>query len=293
MDKEVTLKSRYWKDVDKPIPIEGIRDLAFKALKTKNMKEMGGTIADIYTYVSKLGRGRVYVHQPKMDIKESSCINYINENTISEYLNALVEFTVHSLVQQDKSSIPALEENFRHLHSIWMVKGFKYQEDTQGAEMLMVILLDAVGMLRGYHGMGKSEVILACQDQAKNKCIVWNCPNPGKTIVLTALGPWRFCDKCYGKIMKSMPNVHMAMELLKQSDGEMVVINTWEDFKDRLMPEFLQMLEDSLEVAGDTCVVCGENAVATGIGFKPYCKEHMGFPRNVYKVALREDKNGR
>ncbi|GAH52426.1 unnamed protein product, partial [marine sediment metagenome] len=49
----------------------------------------------------------------------------------------------------------------------------------------------------------------------------------------------------------------------------------------------------SLEVAGDTCVVCGEKAVATGIGFKPYCKEHMEFPRKVYKVALRGEMEKR
>jgi len=284
---EVRLKSRYWKDVDNPVPIEGIRDLAVKALKTKNMKTIAGTLTDIHRYSSRLGHGRVYIHRPKASLTESSCIEYINKHTISEYLNALVEFTAYSLLQQDKSAISVMEEHFRHLHSVWMVKAFTCDDDTRGAEMLMVFLVDSVGMLRGYHDMGTSEIILACQHQAKNKCIVWNCPNPGKTIVLTPLGSWRFCDKCNEKIMKSLPNVHRAMEMLKQSDGEMVVIKTWEEFKRKLMPEFLQMLEDSLDVAGDTCVVCGEKAVATGIGFKPYCEEHMGFPRDVYKVALR------
>lgn len=284
---EVRLKSRYWKDVDNPVPMEGIRDLAVKALKTRSMNTISGTLSDIHRYSSRLGRGRVYIHRPKMGLTELSCIEYINKHTISEYLNALVGFTSYSLLQQDRSVISVLEEHFKHLHGLWMVKSFKYDEDTRGAELLMVFLVDAIGMLRGYHDMGKSEVILACQDQAKNKCIVWNCPNPGKIIVLTALGPWRFCDKCNEKIMKSLPNVHRVTEMLRQSDGEMVVIKTWEEFKEKLMPEFLQMLEDSLDLAGDTCVVCGEKAVATGIGFKPYCAEHMEFPRSVYKVALR------
>lgn len=284
---EVRLKSRYWKDVDNPVPMEGIRDLAVKALKTKNMSTIAGTLSDIHRYSSRMGHGRVYIHRPKASLTEASCIEYINKHTISEYMNALVGFTAYSLVQQDRSAIPVLEEHFKHLHVSWMVKAFTHEDDTRGAEMLMVFLVDAIGILCGYHDMEKSEVILACQDQAKNKCIVWNCLNPGKTIVLTPLGPWRFCDKCNEKLMKAMPNIHRAMELLRQSDGEMVVIETWEEFKEKLMPEFLQMLEDALDVAGDRCVACGEKAVATGIGFKPYCKDHMEFPRDVYKVALR------
>ncbi|GAH56947.1 unnamed protein product, partial [marine sediment metagenome] len=174
MKEEVRLKSRHFEIKNDHVPVEAICELADKALDSGDNKKISEALADIHKYTASLGRGDVYVHKPKASLTKSSCIEYINENTISDYLNALIGFTACSLVEQDRSAISVLEEHFKHLHSIWMVKAFKRQDDNYGAEMLMVFLSDAIGMLCGYHGMGRSETVVACRHQAENKCIVWN-----------------------------------------------------------------------------------------------------------------------
>lgn len=286
--EKVKLKSKYFKNVDDDAPLDAIKKLAEKALSTNDQVKIKETLVDIHDYLDKFGKGKVFVLIPKVDMKESSYIEYINENSIVGYAQNLIGFITYSLLNQDRSAISVMEAHFKHIHNFWMVKAFKYNIDVQSAELLMVYLTYAIGMLRGFYNMEKSPVVLQCKEQKENKCFVWNCPNRGDISFFTPFGIWRFCKKCNEKIMSKLQNIHMCTELLEQTDGEMVIINTWDEFVDRLLPEFLQMMTDCLEIAGHECCICGEPAVGTGAGFKPYCKEHVGFPRDVLKCVLRK-----
>jgi len=288
MEKEVTLKSKHFKNIDDNAPMAAIKKLAEKAIASNNDGKIKDSLTDILSYLESIGHGNVFTLIPKVNMRESSCIEYINEQGLAHYANNLIGFITYSLITIDKSTIYAMEGHFEHIHSFWMVKAFKYDDDVQGSELLLVYLTNAIGMLRGFYNMERSPVILHCKEQKENKCFVWNCPNRGDILIYTPLGIWRFCKKCNERIISKLQNIRMCGELLRQSNGETVVINNWEEFADRLMPEFLQMMTDCLEIAGHDCCVCGEPAVGTGAGFKPYCKEDVGFPRDVLKCVLRK-----
>jgi len=271
------------------MPLEAVKDLADKAISSGDKDKIVEAMQDIYVYTNDLGHGNVYMPIVKTDMATSSCIKYINDHSMSEYLNNLVSYVCFSLANRDRDSIPALEEHFKHIGGLWMVKAFEHREDLVVAEISMTILVNAIGMLRGFHGMEKSPTILKCKKQMDEKCNIWNCPNRADMTIIMPFGEnLQLCVKCNDKIMQSSTNAKMCAELLKQSDGTMITIKTWKEYKDRLMPEFLQLLKDGLKIAGDRCCICGNKAVGTGIGFKPHCKTCMGFPLDVLKVALRK-----
>lgn len=282
------LDNKHFRNIKDNIPLEAVKVLADKSISSGDKDKIVEAMQDIYIYVNELGHGNVYMPIMKTDMATSSCIKYINEHSMSEYLNNLVSYICFSLSNQDRDGIHTLEEQFKHIHGSWMVKAFKHREDLVVAEISMTILVNAIGMLRGFHGMEKSPTILKCKKQKEEKCDVWNCPNRSNLSVIMPFGVMQLCIKCNDKIMQSRKNAEMCAELLKQSDGKMVIIKTWKEYEDRLMPEFLQLLKDGLKLAGDKCCICGDEAVGTGTGFKPYCKECMGFPLNVLKVALRK-----
>lgn len=283
----IKLDNKHFRDIKDNMPLEAIKTLADKSISSGDKDKIVDAIQNIYIYTNELGHGNVYVPIMKTDMATTSCINYINEHSISDYLNKMVSYVSFSLISQDRDSIHTLEEHFKHIHGFWMVKAFKHREDMVVAEILMTILVNAIGMLRGFHGMEKSPMVLKCKKQKEEKCAVWNCPHKSELSFIMPFGIMQLCSKCNDKIMRSDSNAKMCAELLKQSDGEMVIIKTWKEYEDRLMPEFLQLLKDGLKISGDKCCVCGDKAVGTGSGFMPYCKDCMGLPLRVLKVALR------
>ena len=284
---EAKLESQYFK-IDDSIPVEAIMKLADKALKTGDDKKMIGTLADIHNFASSLTKGgNVYIHNPPKTITESSCIKYVREHGIGDYMNAMTFHATFCLLMQDKSAIEGLEANFKHIHGIWMMKELD-EGDRLGAELMMILLADTVGFLRGYFNMPKSKAIENCRLHFENQCAIWECTNLGNNLIITPIGEYRFCDSCHKKLLETLPNANLCLELLAKGSKEMVVINTWEEFKDRLLPEFLQMMEDGLMLSGDVCCICGGKAVCTGTGYKPYCGSCMEFPRKVYKSSLKD-----
>lgn len=289
-ETHIKLDNKHFRDIKDNMPLEAIKNLADKAISSGDKNKIVEAMQDIYVYANEImhGHSNVYIPIMKTDLSTSSCIKYINEHSISEYLNNLASYASFSLVSQDRDSIHALEEHFKHIHGFWMVKAFKHREDLVVAEISMTLLVNTIGMLRGFHGMEKSPTILKCKKQKEEKCHVWNCPNKSELSFLMPFGIMQLCVRCNDKIMRSSTNAKMCADLLKQSDGKMIIIKTWKEYKDRLMPEFLQLAKDGLKIAGDKCCICGDVAVTAGTGFKPYCKDCMGFPLKVLKVALRK-----
>ena len=285
-ETHIELSNKHFKGIKDNMPIEAIKNLADRAISSGDKDKIVESMQDIYVYVNDLGHGNVYMPIVKTSLPDSSCIKHINEHSMTEYLNNLVSYVSFSLLNQDRDSICVLEEHFKHIHGFWMVKAFVHREDLIVAEISLAMLVTAVGMLRGFHGMEKSPTILECKRQKEEKCHVWNCPNKSELSFIMPFGVMQLCIKCNDKIKLSGTNAKMCAELIKQSDGKMITIKNWKEYEDRLMPEFLQLAKDGLKIAGDKCCICGDKAVSSGAGFKPYCKDCMGFPLNVLKVAL-------
>jgi hypothetical protein len=286
-ETHIKLDNKHFRDIKDNIPLEAIKTLADKSISSGDKDKIVEAMQDIYVYTNEFGYGNIYMPIIKADIATLSCIKHINEHSMSEYLGKLTSYACFSLSNQDRDSIHVLESHFKHIHGFWMVKAFDHREDLVVAEISMTILVNAIGMLRGFHGMEKSPTVLECRKQKEEKCHVWNCPNKSELSFIMPFGIMQLCAKCNDKIKQSDANAKMCAELLKQSDGKMITIKTWKEYDDRLMPEFLQLLKDGLKISGDKCCVCGDKAVGTGLGFKPYCRDCMGFPLRVLKVALR------
>lgn len=119
-------------------------------------------------------------------------------------------------------------------------------------------------------------------------CEVFTCNKNAEIYIATPIGVMGFCLDHHLQIMENLDNAERVAEMLWESDGEMVIIDTFDEMKKRLKPEFLKLTTDALMLTDGKCCVCGKPAVCTGAGYKPFCEECYGFPRNVLKCALRE-----
>lgn len=102
-----------------------------------------------------------------MNIAETSCINYINQHSIQDYMSALILQTIKVVSENDKSTISDLESNYKHIFSFWFSKAFEKDSDVVVSEILLVLLSDAIGWLRANHKMGTSPVISECMKMGK------------------------------------------------------------------------------------------------------------------------------
>jgi len=76
--------------------------------------------------------------------------------------------------------------------------------------------------------------------------------------------------------------------IMSKASGEMVRIDTWEEFEKRIHPDFLYISTKGLELTKGKCLDCEKKAVGTVSMFRPVCGEHIGFPRMVIKEALKK-----
>jgi len=103
-----------------------------------------------------------------------------------------------------------------------------------------------------------------------------------------------FCEKHFKMFMDKTPEMNRTAkkvaEILSKSRGEYVRINSWKEFKEKLKPELLEASTQGLEFTKGKCLDCGKPAIGIVTFMKPVCEKHMGFPRMVDKVALKEEK---
>lgn len=111
---------------------------------------------------------KIFCYKPaNPNMQETSCICYINEHSIQDYMSHLILQTVRVIAEGDKSSISILESHYKHLYSFWYGKAFSKQSDVTVAEILLVLLSDAIGWLRAKFEMGESPVIKECLKMAE------------------------------------------------------------------------------------------------------------------------------
>ncbi len=82
-------------------------------------------------------------------------------------------------------------------------------------------------------------------------------------------------------------NARKVQDIIKNSDGSMIKINSWSELVRRLKPEFLQVATQGLELTKGLCIDCGKPAFGIRTLLTPVCGECYGFPRNVLRCALR------
>lgn len=107
----------------------------------------------------------LFCYKPaNMNITETSCIDYINQHSMQDYMSGLILHTVKAVSENKKSSISDLESNYKHIFSFWFSKAFEKQSDVIVSEILLVLLADAIGWLRATQNMGESSIIRECLD---------------------------------------------------------------------------------------------------------------------------------
>lgn len=106
---------------------------------------------------------RIYCHKPtNTNIRETSCIEYINKHSIEDYMQGLMLYVLRTVSENSKSSIPGLESNYEHIFSFWFSKAFEKWSDNTVAEVLLTLLADAIGWMRAEHKMDESPAIHKC-----------------------------------------------------------------------------------------------------------------------------------
>jgi len=130
------------------------------------------------------------------------------------------------------------------------------------------------------------------------KCSVGDCKNDYDNLFFdfgeVGLGLKGFCKWHYEALILNQPKWHdddlEAREIIANSSGNMVIIDTWKDFKEKIKPLFLRVSTSGLEMTRGKCVECGKTAVAIRTFLNPVCEKHLGFPKQVIIEAIRDDK---
>ena len=163
--KEIEFRTKNFA-IKSNIPLEAIKELCEETMinANKNSALYKDTVEDICEYTAQLTskKGGVFCHKPHVNIKEASCIKYINEHSLSDYMSVLVLYIVGALADNDKTSITDMESHYEHIFYFWMGHAFERKEDVIAAEFLLVLLSDSIGWLRGKYKMGESRVIKKC-----------------------------------------------------------------------------------------------------------------------------------
>lgn len=81
-------------------------------------------------------------------------------------------------------------------------------------------------------------------------------------------------------------NAIWCMKQMEKSNGEFVILRTFDQFIRRMKPQFKRLGTSYLRYTDGRCCICEAKAVMIGTG-RPYCEEHSDFPRKVLKVALK------
>lgn len=132
------------------------------------------------------------------------------------------------------------------------------------------------------------------KEMIEAKCSIPDCGK--KQFVSSQIGNLilPFCEEHFNKLMFEKPKWHTinkkVMEMLSKSKGEVVEIKTWEEFKEKVKPEFLAVATQGLELTKGKCLGCGRKAVGIVTFCRPVCERCMEFPRMVDKVALKEEQ---
>lgn len=111
---------------------------------------------------------KIFCYKPaNMNIEETSCILYINQHSMQDYMSCLILHTIKAVSENEKSAISDLESNYKHIFSFWFNKAFEKPSDVPVSEVLLVLLSDAIGWLRTNHKIGESPIIRECLEMGE------------------------------------------------------------------------------------------------------------------------------
>ena len=130
------------------------------------------------------------------------------------------------------------------------------------------------------------------------KCSIGDCnepqgmfisiPDPSNTSVGHGMP---FCMEHAMKLMMLKPkwerNGIKVAKILQQSDGSTTIINNHSEFLRRIKPEFLEIGTAGLELTKGKCMECGAKAEIIKTFLTPVCDKCYGYPRKVFKCALK------
>jgi len=134
------------------------------------------------------------------------------------------------------------------------------------------------------------------KEMLKEKCSIGDCDETQGMFISVPMGnglqeALPFCMEHALKFMKLRQEVEenaiKVAKILEQSDGSMVKIDSWAELTRKLKPEFLLVATQGLELTKGLCVECGKPAFGIKTLLTPVCGECYGFPRNVFKCALK------
>lgn len=130
----------------------------------------------------------------------------------------------------------------------------------------------------------------------QEKCIVGDCGEKQGMFLTIPTSPSMgeivpFCMPHAIRFMELAPKWDKKSKeiekLLMQSDGSTVRINNHQEFLNKVKPLFIEITQQALPLTKGKCIKCGKIAVGIISFLNPVCEAHIGYPRDVLKVALK------
>jgi len=129
------------------------------------------------------------------------------------------------------------------------------------------------------------------QELLEQKCIVADCEKKQGMYMQMGIQMVPVCSDHFMKFMEVQSSWQKASLLvhkdMQKSNGETIIIRTYEEWKEKVKQHFQDISTQGLVMTKGVCIECGEKALSCRFPFKPVCEEHMEFPLNVLKVALK------
>ncbi len=126
----------------------------------------------------------------------------------------------------------------------------------------------------------------------KAKCSIADCNHKQEMYMNVGIQMLPFCMEHFIKLQELKPELDGVASLIdkdmRRSNGEMVIIKSYEEYKRRVKKHFQELVSTSLSLTKGKCVYCGAVAVGCRVGWTPICERCMGFPLKVLKVSLKE-----
>ena len=172
---------------------------------------------------------KIFCYKPaNMNITETSCILYINQHSMQDYMSALILHIVRAVSENDRLLISDLESNYKHIFSFWFNKAFEKQSDIIVSEILLILLSDAIGWIRSKHKMVESPVIHKCLEMSKllDKDDLELSDKEFLTLLKTNNVHHRRCDICGCEL--AMPDRGIFSRKAMQTNACTVCTNTRE-----------------------------------------------------------------
>lgn len=96
-------------------------------------------------------------------LTEVSCIRFIQKNGLSPYLYKLTNYIPIACNEPDKKKLKCLEGHYEQIANFYM-SGL-LDNEKECAEILLVMLTNAIGFIRGIMKLSSSDIVLKLSDK--------------------------------------------------------------------------------------------------------------------------------